>query len=768
MKCKQAVFFITMLVLTGLVHAADYRGMGYLYLSPVPGAEYVATNTQFVLVRFTDISPEDLTNLDSFIEVTGDSSGVHGGQTKIAGDGRTVIFRISDGFARNERVWLHLTPRVHPSLGFNIAPFAYAFYVSRSAGTTEFQTAASPTSKSTKDAVASTTTNKAMPVGSGIANAAPVPLAAVSFGPRILPNGVSVPADFPNVNITVNDNPAEGYIFIDYSPSGGYTMILDNDGSPVWYRRGSGREFKVQKNGMITWANFTGYDQNFKRIKSFRAVNGYGTDNHELQVLEDGSYLLVGIRSETVDMRQYVAGGRSNARVHETVVQEFSADGDLIFQWRAWDNFDIRQMQNWSYDDKPTSQSIRFPHMNAIDIDRDGHILLSSKRISEITKINRHSGEIIWRLGGDMNQFAINDRLGQFNVQHDIRVVGPNRYTVFDNHWLDRRANSRAVEYEIDTNDMTAKVVWEYTENPPLESHHMGNAQRLPNGNTLINWVEARLPKVCEVRPDGTKAFEMNWANRNSKSYRVFRFPWTGQVEVPHLIVEPYEDNITLLFNKFGDPNVASYNIYGGTSPHPTELLATSEVTLARLTNLLNERRHYFRVTAVDLEGRESGYSNEVSADVHFVGSGFSMLLNGDFENGTQHWDFTIVPDAQATLQSIDGVGTVAVTQQGRLQRDVILSQEAIPLSEGRTYQLEFDAWADTPSPVQVFLGQNKVRGVDYGRFGYQYITTQKQHFSLSFKMSQPDDGQAVLAYYVGKISGRLYLDNVNLFAVPR
>lgn len=124
----------------------------------------------------------------------------------------------------------------------------------------------------------------------------------------------------------------------------------------------------------------------------------------------------------------------------------------------------------------------------------------------------------------------------------------------------------------------------------------MGNAQRLPNGNTLINWV---YDKIVEVDSNGAKQFEMNLVGFNTL-YRVYRFPWEGVVKVPYLIIEPYLENTTFLFNKFGDTNVAYYRIYGGTTPQPTNLLATSSTTLKRLTNLENGRLYYFRVTAVD------------------------------------------------------------------------------------------------------------------------------------------------------------------------
>src|SRR6266403_1619458 len=50
---------------------SDYRGLGYMYLSPLPGAEYTSTQTRYVLVRFQNISPTFVTNLSTFIQVTG-------------------------------------------------------------------------------------------------------------------------------------------------------------------------------------------------------------------------------------------------------------------------------------------------------------------------------------------------------------------------------------------------------------------------------------------------------------------------------------------------------------------------------------------------------------------------------------------------------------------------------------------------------------------------------------------------------------------------
>ena len=142
---------------------------------------------------------------------------------------------------------------------------------------------------------------------------------------RIMPNGVSVPSDFPHVEIFINKAPSDDFIFINnmrkYGP---YTIIFDNNGSPVWYDRyrtgNTRRDFKVQKNGLITMLTrhagqrYLGFDENFNLVDEFKATNGYTTDEHELLVLEDGSYYLLGFRNVRVDMSQIIEGGRENAR----------------------------------------------------------------------------------------------------------------------------------------------------------------------------------------------------------------------------------------------------------------------------------------------------------------------------------------------------------------------------------------------------------------------------------------------------------------------
>ncbi len=129
MKINRAIFITVFLVFFSHAFASEYRDKGYLYLSPIPGAEYVSPQTKFFLVRFEAISPYDITNLPTFIEVTGGASGTHPGQTRIATDDKTVIFEVSSSFSNDELVTVALTPTVDICAPGVVEPYQYQFMV---------------------------------------------------------------------------------------------------------------------------------------------------------------------------------------------------------------------------------------------------------------------------------------------------------------------------------------------------------------------------------------------------------------------------------------------------------------------------------------------------------------------------------------------------------------------------------------------------------------------------------------------------------------
>jgi len=763
------------------VAGADYRSLGYTYLSPLPGAEYTSPRTAFVLVRFQNVSPTDVTNLVEFIHVTGAATGVHTGQTRIAMDQRTVIFQNSQPFQPYEIVTVSLAPNLASGATGTVSPFRYQFAIS--GRMTNFPGPA-PKGATIRPPLAPRGV-AARPGFQSVARAPAVANSGIAFGytfaakdlskgiDGIMPNGVSVPSDFPRVNITVNNNPDPDYIFLN-NWSGAYDIIFDNHGSPVWYTRVANihGDLRVQPNGLLTLLSYSGgmhfksLDNHYRQVTNYWAGNGYSIDDHELQVLADGSYYLIALNTATVDMTQFIANGNPAASVTENILQGFSPAGQLVFQWRAWDHLDILDQEQFI---DLTSSAFDFPHMNAIDIDTDGNLLLSSRNTSEITKIDRNTGAIIWRLGGGHNQFTfVNDPLNGPRNQHAIRMVTTNDYTLFDNGNLHSPSVSRGVEYVLDPIDLTATLVWQYPPTPTnsLFSWYMGNVQRLTNGNTLINWAVGSLPKLTEVRPDGTKAFEMNWVDQ-WQTYRTWRCPWQGSARQPYLIVETYPDNVTLIFNQFGDTNVAFYKIYGGTVSQSTNLLAISGVTLARLVNFQNNGTYYFRVTGVNQQGVEGPFSNEASATVNFIKPGQNMVQNGDFSQGTNFWIWTLSGGATAAWAIEGGVSHFYITNGTTTPANIQLKQTGYPIVQGRKYVFQFDAWASTPRYIQAMVAQDGPPNLDYSGASSPYLTPIPSHFRYVFTMNAATDFDADVLFNLGSSSADVFLDNVSLFNPP-
>ncbi|MBN1998632.1 aryl-sulfate sulfotransferase [candidate division KSB1 bacterium] len=736
-------FFLLCLVCTlatAFSATASFHQLGYEYLYPRPDAEQVSPHATIIL-RFNDLLPGDFPSVQEIVRVYGENGSELAGSVKVASDKKTILFRPDFPYTPGERIQVKIAPNSDL-----ISSMDYSFRIAPDERRVKISDSAQPSLKK--------------------------PVATMGE-PQIMPNGVSVPSDFPYVDVFVNDNPADGYIFINNWGSTNYNVLFEPDGSPFWYQKypDERRDMKVQKNGLVTMLvrqgysfgqGFVGLDNSYTEVATYHAVDGYSTDEHELQVLENGHYLLVGIRGMTVDMTKIVPGGQKNARISESGIQEFTPDGDLIFQWSAWDNFHPKDMIGFS-DDQPTNPSFRFPHFNSIDIDDDGHIILSSKRLSEVTKIHRQTGEKIWRLGGANNQFTfVDDPLNGFSMQHSARVLGNGHYTIFDNGVFHNPPVSRAIEYKLDTKNKTATLVWSYTrKKPPVYAYHMGNAQRLPNGNTFINWAVENMPKAEEVRPDGTVAYEMNYVDR-FKTYRAFKFPWQGIAATPNLIVESRTDNLTLLFNKFGDINVDYYNIYAGTSPHPKTVIATSKQTLLKLYDLVPDEYYYFRVTAVGKDGTESGYSNEERVLVKMTGSG-EMAVNGDFSDGKNSWDWQVNGDASASWSVADNTANISISKGGTDYRDIQLAQSGIVLIQGRHYTFEFSAWADNPRPFEAVVAQNSEQATNYGRIGLTGLTGTRRHYAYDFTMQDPSDTDARIVFNMGTNTDDVHIKAVSI-----
>jgi len=168
---------------------------------------------------------------------------------------------------------------------------------------------------------------------------------------------------------------------------------------------------------------------------------------------------------------------------------------------------------------------VAIEHVNAVEIDYDGNILLSSRNLNEITKINRSDGSIMWRLGGKRNEFNFINCPVPFYGQHDIRRQENGHITLFDNGYCAQPHGARAMEFELDEKNKTASLVWNYIYDSSMVSTGQGNVQRLANGNTLVNYGRVT-DDIVFVVVDSNKhrLFEL-FSSNHLDSYRSFYYP---------------------------------------------------------------------------------------------------------------------------------------------------------------------------------------------------------------------------------------------------
>lgn len=331
----------------------------------------------------------------------------------------------------------------------------------------------------------------------GLLPARPYVLRVVAHGKRasVLGDALefttgSLPPDLPSYTADGPD-PSPGYVVF---AAGAFGLVIDNTGRVVWYRRFSpapGLDFQAQPNGRYVahpptpdpadrepWVEV---DPLGNVTRTFDCAGSLRSRFHDLIAEPDGAYWVLCDETRTMDLAG--VGGVANAQVTGTLVQHVSAAGALLFQWSPFDHFDITDLEPASR----TGQNVNWTHGNSLDLDGDGHLLVSFRSLSEVTKIDTRTGAVLWRMGGLRNQFAFQDApTPAFSFQHGVRLTGPGQILLLDN--LGDPAGSRAERYVFDPALHIARLIGSYGSDPAVTASLGGSAQDLPGGRALVSF----------------------------------------------------------------------------------------------------------------------------------------------------------------------------------------------------------------------------------------------------------------------------------------
>ena len=418
---------------------------------------------------------------------------------------------------------------------------------------------------------------------------------------------------------------APGYIFVapkngpdEAGPGQDGCMILDNEGQPVWLNLLRNEYFDVmyfkaqtyRGEKVITWwvGHHTGYgqgvyviaDSSYRELKRLVAGNGLKGDHHEFLITPQDTALITIYNKVGMDLSS--VGGPVDGTVLDGIVQELDIEsGEVIFEWHSLKHVELSEPRITPYDHL---------HTNSIDIFDKDHLLISSRAKSTIFKLDRTTGEVVWRLGGERSDFEMGPGT-RFALQHDARPHPDGTITVFDNGSPSTVEQSRGIVVEVDEDAMRATLVREYTHPDRLFSATQGSMQILPNGNVFVGWGSS--PAISEFNHDGELLFNASFPTEG-ETYRAFRFPWKGFPEdSPAIAAESGQgDEVTLYASWNGATEVASWQVLAGSGPEELEPIGSAPRKGFETVITANITEPYVGLQAKDASGKVLGTTRAI------------------------------------------------------------------------------------------------------------------------------------------------------------
>ncbi len=662
------------------------------YLNPSPGAVEVSPATMLSLrwgPKGTNATPSTM------LRVVGSKSGPVEGRLSLARDNATLIFRPARPFQLGETVtvsrWIEDSAPGLPGYSFTI----------RERGVDRARAAAFRAEVEALETVSSMTGGSAAAApGHSIGGDTDATLGCAEL------DEVTLPPDFYSYHVSGNGNVGPGNYFICLKGTRQSTfqqmwhtavlMILSPAGDVLWYYNPLDHHstyftafpelelFAYNRGSTNDGIDFILMDTTYTPVDTIAPQNGFDLDAHELLLYEDGTRWILAREIRYFDMTGY--GGYEDALVDGIVIQQLDDQDNVLWEWKSLDHLDELPFEY--INDPGVLQDEYFEHLhtNSIELYPDGDLLISSRTTSLLNRIDRETGAVEWSMGGGPgNEFTFINDLGNaqaFWRQHDARLPPNGNITLFDNGTFHEPPRSYAREYVVDEENLTATLVWHYTADPPEFGWFTGSTRRFDNGNTLIGWGVPSMVGAQEIDSDGDVAWQFEVEQPEDTlfaSYRYFKKDLIGTAARPYVHRTLRDGDMILTCNWFGhEDDIAGYNIYVGTSPHPAEQTASIDSSAYVIEDLEPGVIYYARIKALDSHGGESPFSNETWGQITPQAVGETRLTQPcRFELGTLYPNpFNPTTRIQLalplatglTLRIFDLLGReVAVLHRGRL-----------------------------------------------------------------------------------------------------
>ena len=285
-----------------------------------------------------------------------------------------------------------------------------------------------------------------------------------------------VPADFPTWTYERSAPARHPFYLVAPTLQGGppYAVVFNADGAPVWWYRGapSLNDASFLPDGRLVWwreAATPSEDAYEVReldgtlVRTFRTVTGI-VDWHDFQKTPDGNYLLISHQPrEHVNLAEH--GGGENETVIDSVIEELSPTGQLLWSWSTVGHISLDEPGRWWPTILAGNNPVRITHLNAVEPSGDEAMLISLRHTDAVYKVDKATGQVLWKLGGTKTPLSltiVGDPHGDqpLGGPHDVRQLADGTITIHDNRSGLGQA-PRSVRYEIDEAARTATLLEE-------------------------------------------------------------------------------------------------------------------------------------------------------------------------------------------------------------------------------------------------------------------------------------------------------------------
>jgi hypothetical protein len=284
----------------------------------------------------------------------------------------------------------------------------------------------------------------------------------------------------------------------------------------------------------------------------------------------------------------------------------------VLFEWHSGEHVALAE----SYVDAPPAKQgaeaapFDYFHVNSIDLEPDGNLLVSARNTHALYEISRADGRILWRLGGKRSDFTMGPGTS-FEWQHDARRREDGTITLFDNAAAPKtKDHSRVLVLRL--SGRRATLVRSYAHPRRVLAGSQGNAQLLPGGRMFVGW--GAEPRFTEFALDGRVLLDGRFG-KGADSYRAYRFPWSGRpADDPSVAVgEPRDGKVTVFASWNGATAVARWQVLAGPDGNRMRVVASAPRRGFETAIAARTAEPRIRVRALDAHGAVLGTSRAIA-----------------------------------------------------------------------------------------------------------------------------------------------------------